>query len=441
MLHEKVASNNITELQQAPLEEIELVDENGMTALALAAKLSNIQAIDILLAKNGNPYSAIPHASDPQVAQKLHAAIQPPPFYPPPIQHFYPYPPPMDMQVYYQEDQQQQQFGAQNGTLPPPDVARNIPCRFFPGCRYGSECIFMHPQPTMYLPPPQVPPFEAIPQAHAPFYQLPPQMVPPPFATPIPPTPIPTEQAQQNEEKIEDENQKPDLQQQPQQQQQQQQPPPPFMHPIIPQDPYMIPLARPPPMMMPNNNFRNNRNVSRGPTITKRGKDGQLPPCYFFPMGKCRNQDTCAFPHLLPDGTDVRDPALRGTAPINSHKRQSSRSNNFENKKFNTPAQANHQASFTGNKVPPSMPRAQAQAAASRTQSPAQRVPTQEDFPSLSSNVSSSSENGNYSINYSTPQTTPSSSLVLNNITNSVTKELPQQSFAAAASSTLAVAA
>ena len=52
MLHEKVASNNITELQQAPLEEIELVDENGMTALALAAKLSNIQAIDILLAKS-----------------------------------------------------------------------------------------------------------------------------------------------------------------------------------------------------------------------------------------------------------------------------------------------------------------------------------------------------------------------------------------------------
>lgn len=52
MLHEKVASNNITELQQAPLEEIELVDENGMTALALAAKLANIQAIDILLAKS-----------------------------------------------------------------------------------------------------------------------------------------------------------------------------------------------------------------------------------------------------------------------------------------------------------------------------------------------------------------------------------------------------
>lgn len=29
--------------------------------------------------------------------------------------------------------------------LPPPEVARMIPCRFFPNCRYGDQCIFAHP--------------------------------------------------------------------------------------------------------------------------------------------------------------------------------------------------------------------------------------------------------------------------------------------------------
>ncbi|TIB06365.1 hypothetical protein E3P96_00517 [Wallemia ichthyophaga] len=453
MLHEYVASNNIQEIQQAPYEQIDLVDDSGLTPLALAVKLSNIQAVDILLSKNANPYSALPHATDGQMAQKLNASIQPPPFYPPPMQQFYHYPPPMDMQMYYPEDQQ---HSNQIGTLPPPDIARNIPCRFFPGCRYGNECIFMHPQPAMYLPPPpQLPPqFEPIPQpqshAHHPFYQLPPQMVPPPFAAPPPPMPPNSIPADQSQHPIDDASSPIKSQEESSFHSQQA---PPFMQPLIPQDAYMMPLApRPPPMMVPNpQEFRNNRNITRASSISKRGKDGQLPPCYFFPMGKCRNQDSCAFPHLLADGTDVRDPALRGTAPINSnnsHKRQSSRSNNFDNKKFaNGLSQLNfnqQSPSFSGNKIPPSMPKAQAQAVASRTHSPAQRVPTQDDFPSLSSNVSSSSDNGNYSSVKeapSTAQTTPSSSLVLNNITNNVTKDLPQQSFAAAASSTLAVGA
>ncbi|PWY97321.1 LOW QUALITY PROTEIN: hypothetical protein BCV70DRAFT_213686 [Testicularia cyperi] len=34
-----------------------------------------------------------------------------------------------------------------SGNLPPPEVARMIPCRFFPNCRYGEKCIFAHPMP------------------------------------------------------------------------------------------------------------------------------------------------------------------------------------------------------------------------------------------------------------------------------------------------------
>ncbi|EST06696.1 Zinc finger, CCCH-type [Kalmanozyma brasiliensis GHG001] len=32
-----------------------------------------------------------------------------------------------------------------SGSLPPPDVAKMIPCRFFPNCRYGDKCMFAHP--------------------------------------------------------------------------------------------------------------------------------------------------------------------------------------------------------------------------------------------------------------------------------------------------------
>lgn len=31
--------------------------------------------------------------------------------------------------------------------LPPPEVARQIPCRYFPNCAYADKCIFLHPQP------------------------------------------------------------------------------------------------------------------------------------------------------------------------------------------------------------------------------------------------------------------------------------------------------
>ena len=38
--------------------------------------------------------------------------------------------------------------GSTNGPyLPPPDVARQIPCRYFPNCSYANNCIFYHPTP------------------------------------------------------------------------------------------------------------------------------------------------------------------------------------------------------------------------------------------------------------------------------------------------------
>lgn len=37
--------------------------------------------------------------------------------------------------------------------LPPPDVARMIPCKYFPNCKYGDKCVFAHPIPIGAVPP------------------------------------------------------------------------------------------------------------------------------------------------------------------------------------------------------------------------------------------------------------------------------------------------
>lgn len=67
------------------------------------------------------------------------------------------------------------------GNLPPPEVARFIPCRYFPACRYGSSCLFAHPQAPYFqgsLPPPAQygPPYDPMSaQPYAPnYYPIPP---------------------------------------------------------------------------------------------------------------------------------------------------------------------------------------------------------------------------------------------------------------------------
>lgn len=77
------------------------------------------------------------------------------------------------------------------GNLPPPDVARYIPCRYYPACRYGSSCLFAHPQGPFYPgppPPTQYPPTydPMTQQQYAQSYYPPP---PPSFHPPAPVAP------------------------------------------------------------------------------------------------------------------------------------------------------------------------------------------------------------------------------------------------------------
>ena len=83
------------------------------------------------------------------------------PYYGPPAGYMYypgmPPPPPMgDGAVYYPFPNADVSAGA--GPIPPPDIARLIPCRYFPACRYGASCMFAHPPPSQYYSGPISPP-------------------------------------------------------------------------------------------------------------------------------------------------------------------------------------------------------------------------------------------------------------------------------------------
>ncbi|KAG9003776.1 hypothetical protein FRB94_002881 [Tulasnella sp. JGI-2019a] len=115
------------------------------------------------------------YPTDPAAAAAYDHAMRsgywymPPPYapygyMPPPPEHMmqgYYGPPPPQMQSQLPPPQQQQQHSPnmsrnpdrQNsngssgaGTLPPAEVAKTIPCRYFPMCKYGTDCMFAHPQ-------------------------------------------------------------------------------------------------------------------------------------------------------------------------------------------------------------------------------------------------------------------------------------------------------
>lgn len=107
-------------------------------------------------------------------------------YYPPPGPYYYPMPPPMMPDggvAYYQPlppppHHMSDPSGLSN--LPPAEIARMIPCRYYPACRYGASCMFAHPQgPYLQgpLPPPAQYPSPYDPMNPAPYpsyYPVPP---------------------------------------------------------------------------------------------------------------------------------------------------------------------------------------------------------------------------------------------------------------------------
>lgn len=133
----------------------------GMTPIVLAIQAGHVDVVRELL--NAGAVVPPPQVTmDPIMLSILYpqptmygipppfAQMAPPPFYPP--QGYYPAP--------VRTPPGASQNGAPNGTangsanLPPAEVAKTIPCRNFPNCKYGASCMFFHPrmQPGFFPP-------------------------------------------------------------------------------------------------------------------------------------------------------------------------------------------------------------------------------------------------------------------------------------------------
>lgn len=199
--------------------------------------------------------------------------------------------------------------------LPPPEVARLIPCKFFPNCRYGDRCVFHHPsgpivnQPEAAVPPNAQPMFFPGPNG-MPFqpgpgsYGVPPPFVDmnhPMFQMPYNPNGVPYFPPRVNVAPGTEEPEKTDSE-------------PPRQASEETDAAQAEGAAQPStPVTRPGNrNVSGNKKASgkvsraEGNNQRNRANQGSRPSCAFFARSACRYNNDCRFPHILPDGTDAR---------------------------------------------------------------------------------------------------------------------------------------
>ncbi|KAG6821382.1 hypothetical protein H0H93_014179 [Arthromyces matolae] len=357
--------------------DIEQKDQFGVTPLIEAVRNGHIEIVKALLDKGADPTNAssqgLPesYTSHPAFVELLRQkaatvssddssksyeygtnAPVPYPYYPsapPEGTAFYAPPPPPSS-------------GSENahpggaGNLPPPDVARFIPCRYFPACRYGASCMFLHPQqyypgslpppapytapydpmnipqyPPNYFPPPTFPPNGSHPMSPPPHQSLPSSAeVTLPVQQPFSPNGIPAVPYGPLSP-----NAYPHPGQTPVSMMVSPLPPP--HHQIAPHNPMYnnIPSSAPPflqhdtsipyppkPNGVPHengevklqdtpisNHHHSGRDGSgrRGGRRTSFNGTARKPPCLFYPAGRCKNGDDCRYPHVTPE-TSIPQP-------------------------------------------------------------------------------------------------------------------------------------
>lgn len=181
----------VNELLREPSIDIELKDHTGVTPLIVAVRNGHYDVVKALLERGADPLNGSSQArpdqytSDPAILDLLNYAqnkVTPNGVathevaYSQDASHdadkaYYPSPPPSGPYSYYPTinpalsavgeggvyyppapPQSASEMASVNniGNLPPPEIARLIPCRYFPACRYGVQCLFAHPQPTYY---------------------------------------------------------------------------------------------------------------------------------------------------------------------------------------------------------------------------------------------------------------------------------------------------
>ncbi|KIJ21945.1 hypothetical protein PAXINDRAFT_159931 [Paxillus involutus ATCC 200175] len=223
-------------LNDASPPDIEIRDHTGASPLQEAVKNGHVDVVKALLAKGADASFAITqghlemYTAHPEIFELLndasakvatnglppqdHAYSQDP--HPDPSKRFYPVPAPPygyypmgpvptlpdGSPAYYQSPPLPLGENGGYGNLPPPEVARFIPCRYYPACRYGASCLFAHPQGPYYPGPPPPPtqypaPYDPMTQqqyTHN-YYPQPPSFHPtapvPPHMNPVSPPPAP----------------------------------------------------------------------------------------------------------------------------------------------------------------------------------------------------------------------------------------------------------
>ncbi|KIY51223.1 hypothetical protein FISHEDRAFT_70866 [Fistulina hepatica ATCC 64428] len=403
-------------LGQLSIQDIEIKDQDGTTPLIQAIKNGHTDIVRVLLDKGASPLNGSNHGppesytSDPAILSLLDAvksrmnpsdmsaATPVPPHAPAPGPihmngdsnypvPYYPsllHPPFPDGSAYYPPGPLPGQPIASGGPLPPPEIARQIPCRYYPNCRFADSCMFMHPLPAgpnYYSGPPpgQYPShFEGIPQPYSTYYPpIPPTFSPstpmhnispmspsapaPAHGPPIPPSDLALPPPQGNFPANYGPVHSPPMY------------PQPGLIPVPMSAPPLPPVGpvpagsmynSPPPfsvqqVIAPNGAVNYPENVTaKSPSLNpqsdgtmpagqfrdqayrrgggiRRGtmNNSRRPPCLFFPAGKCKNGDECRFPHVMPDPSMPHPPPFfpSGRGGGNQRARGNNHVNGFGN--------------------------------------------------------------------------------------------------------------
>lgn len=287
--------------------------------------------------------------------------------------------------------------GAAQAHLPPPEVARMIPCKFFPYCRYGDRCVFQHPSGPVLppaegmVPPPGAPPM-FFPGPGMPFPPGPaPYGVPPPFADMnrpmfpvqygpngvpfyVPPAQGAPEQAT--------EAPAPDAQAEE---------PASDAPPTQEDAPTDAATASAPRTTRPVKKGHPKAGRSDSQNPRSRPHSGSRPSCAFFARSACRYANECRFPHVLPDGSDARQlPADdKNAAPRagSSHTQDRVTSDNESPSSGTSTPQTKKPAQRRANQAQAHRVkngrRGSATSASTHRKAPQQRVPHSDEFPAL----------------------------------------------------------
>lgn len=181
----------VSSLLEEPSLDIDARDQTGLTALHHAVQGNHIDVVSQLLAKGANALEVAQDAAlkqNPELASVINNALQhtqsaafqsapvvdshggkqlpdgtvsyvQPPAYQDALMHqqhalhhpmsqpMYPFQPQHTFfdPSHNPEHPAHAPKDSSSGSLPPPEVAKLIPCRFFPNCRYAEKCIFAHP--------------------------------------------------------------------------------------------------------------------------------------------------------------------------------------------------------------------------------------------------------------------------------------------------------